>query len=67
MEYRVIAVHLKWNLIFLAGEDKKLIAYDMKLRKVLVLATHFTRNGRPSCLLSPEGPHYLAFVPVFME
>ena len=35
--YRVIAVHLELNLIFLVGEDKKLIAYDMNLRKVLVL------------------------------
>ena len=34
-DYRVIAVHLEWNLIFLVGEDKKLIAYDMNLRKVL--------------------------------
>ena len=36
-DYRVIAVHLEWNLIFLVGEDKKLIAYDVNLRKVLVL------------------------------
>ena len=24
-DYKVIAVHLDWNLIFLVGEDKKLI------------------------------------------
>jgi hypothetical protein len=36
-DYRVIAVYREWNLIFLVGEDKKLIAYDMNLRKVLVL------------------------------
>jgi hypothetical protein len=36
-DYRVIAVHQEWNLIFLVGEDKKLITYDMNLRKVLFL------------------------------
>ena len=36
-DYRVIATHLEWNLIFLVGEDKKLIAYDMNIKKVLVL------------------------------
>jgi hypothetical protein len=30
----VIAVHLEWNLIFLVGEDKTLLAYDMKHSKV---------------------------------
>ena len=46
--YRVIAVHLEWNLIFLVGEDKKLIAYDMNLRKVLVLPTQVVRYPRPT-------------------
>ena len=32
-DYRVIAVHLEWNLIFLVGEDKTLMAYDMSRRK----------------------------------
>jgi hypothetical protein len=32
--YRVIAVHLEWNLIFLVGEDKTLLAYDMNRSKV---------------------------------
>ena len=35
--YRVIAVHLEWNLIFLVGEDKSLLAYDMNRSKVHVL------------------------------
>jgi hypothetical protein len=35
--YRVIAVHLEWNLIFLVGEDKTLLAYDMNRHKVHVL------------------------------
>ena len=37
MDYRVIAVHLEWNLIFLIGEDKTLMAYDMSHIKVHVL------------------------------
>jgi hypothetical protein len=35
--YRVIAVHPEWNLIFLVGEDKSLLAYDMNRSKVHVL------------------------------
>ena len=37
VDYRVIAVHLEWNLIFLVGEDRTLLAYDMNHRKVHVL------------------------------
>ena len=66
-DYRVIAVHLEWNLIFLVGEDKKLIAYDMNLRKVLVLPTQVVRYPRPTWRLRPEGPHYLRYVSLFME
>jgi hypothetical protein len=58
-DYRVIAVHLEWNLIFLVGKDKKLIAYDMNLRKVLFLPSHVVRYRRPTWRLCPEGPHYL--------
>ena len=47
-DYKVIAVHLDWNLIFLVGEDKKLIAYDMNLRKVLVLPAQVMRCPRPT-------------------
>ena len=36
-DYRVIAVHLEWNLIFLVGEDRTLMAYDMSHIKVHVL------------------------------
>ena len=65
--YRVIAVHLEWNLIFLVGEDKKLIAYDMNLRKVLVLPAQVVRYPRPTWRLRSEGPHYLPYVPLFMS
>ena len=37
--YRVIVVHLEWNLIFLVGEDKTLLAYDMNRSNVQVLPT----------------------------
>ena len=36
-DYRVIAVHLEWILIFLVGEDRTLMAYDMSHIKVHVL------------------------------
>ena len=67
VDYRVITVHLEWNLIFLVGEDKKLIAYDMNLRKVLVLPAQVIRYHRPTWRLRLEGPHYLPYVPLFME
>jgi hypothetical protein len=35
--YRVITVHPEWNLSFLIGEDKSLLAYDMNRSKVYVL------------------------------
>ena len=66
-DYKVIAVHLDWNLIFLVGEDKKLIAYDMNLRKVLILPTQVVWYRRPTWRLRPEGPHYLPYVPLFMK
>ena len=36
--YRVIAVYPEWNLIFLVGEDKTLLAYDMN-RKVKFMSS----------------------------
>jgi hypothetical protein len=36
-DYRVIAIHLEWNLIFLVGEDRTLMPYDMSHKKVHVL------------------------------
>ena len=47
-DYKVIAVHLEWNLIFLVGEDRTLIAYDLNLRKVLVLPAQVMRCPRPT-------------------
>jgi hypothetical protein len=47
-EYRVIAVHLEWNLIFPIGEDRTLLAYDMNHRKVHVLPTRAIHCPRPT-------------------
>jgi hypothetical protein len=46
--YKVIAVHLELNLIFLVGEHKKLITFDMNLRKVLILLAQVVRYRRPT-------------------
>ena len=43
VDYRVIAVHLEWNLIFLVGEDSTLMAYDMSHIKVHVLPARVVR------------------------
>ena len=66
-DYRVIAVHLEWNLFFLVGEDRTLMAYDMNLRKVLILPAQVVRYRRPTWRLRSEGLHYLPYVPLFME
>jgi hypothetical protein len=36
-DYRVIAVHLEWNLVFVIRDDRTLMAYDISRRKVHVL------------------------------
>ena len=65
--YRVIVVHTKQNLIFLVGEDRTLLAYDMNHRKVHVLPTRAIHYPRPTCSLCINRPHYLPYVPLFME
>jgi hypothetical protein len=67
VEYRVIAVHLEWNLIFLVGEDITLLAYDMNHKKVHVLPTRVIRYPRPTWSLCINGPYYLPYVSLFME
>ena len=42
-DYKVIIVYLEWNLIFLVGEDRTLMAYDMNRRKVHVLPARVIR------------------------
>ena len=66
-EYRVIAVHLEWNLIFLVGEDITLLAFDMNHEKVHVLPTWVIRYPRSTWSLCINGPHYLPYAPLFME
>ena len=67
--YRVIVVHPEWNLIFLVGEDKSLLAYDMNRSKVHVLpawAIGYPRStGKLLCM--DGGPHYVPYVPLFMD
>jgi hypothetical protein len=67
VDYRVIAVHLEWNLIFLVGEDRTLMAYDMSHRKVHVLPTRVVRYRRSTWSIYLNGPHYLPYVPLFMK
>jgi hypothetical protein len=67
--YRVIAVHPEWNLIFLVGVDKTLIAYDMKRSKVHAhpaLAIGYPRTTWKLLYMNSE-PHYLPYIPLFME
>jgi hypothetical protein len=47
-KYKVIAIHLEWNLIFPIEEDITLLAYDMNHRKVHVLPTRVIRYPRPT-------------------
>jgi hypothetical protein len=63
----VIIVHLEWNLIFLIGEDRTLMAYDMSRRKVHVLPTWVIRNPKSTWSIYLNGPHYLSYVLLFME
>ena len=67
--YRVIAVHLEQNLIFLVGEDKSLLAYDMNRSTVHVLpawAIGYPRSTQKLLCMS-GGPLYLSYVPLFMK
>jgi hypothetical protein len=48
VEYKVIAVHLEWNLIFLVGANRTLLAYDMNHQKVHVLPTWVIPCRRPT-------------------
>jgi len=46
VEYRVTAVHLERNLIFLVGEDRTLMAYDLSRKKIHVLPDRVVRYPR---------------------
>jgi hypothetical protein len=65
----VIVVHPEWNLIFLVGVDKTLIAYDMNRSKVCVLPALAIGYPRTTWkLLCMNGrPHYLPYVSLFVE
>jgi hypothetical protein len=57
------------NLIFLIGEDKTLLAYDMNRYKVHVLPARAIDYPRSTwkLLCMSGGPHYLPYIPLFME
>ena len=68
VEYTVITVHPEWNMIFFAGEDGTIIAYDMDRISVRVIPTHVFWYGR--CTIKKEficRPFYLPQVPSFLE
>ena len=66
-EYRVIIVHPEWNFIFLVGNDRSLIAYDMDRREVHVIHAHVIRFCRSRGHFHMNRPYYLPYVPLFME
>ena len=67
-EYTVIIVHLEWNMIFFAGEDGTIIAYDMDRRRVHVIPAHVFRYVRHSVKKEFNyRPFYLPYVPSFLE
>ena len=35
-DYRVLTVHLEWNLIFFVGEERTIITYDMDQKKFML-------------------------------
>ena len=67
VDYRVITVHLEWNLNFFVGEEKTLIAYDMDHRKVHVIHACVICYCRPRGHLHMNMPYYLPYVPLFLE
>ena len=66
-DYRVIPVHLEWNLIFLVREDRTLMAYDMSHRKVHVCPARVIHYPKSTWSIYLSGPHYLLYVALFME
>jgi hypothetical protein len=67
VDYRVIAVHLEYNLIFLIGEDRTLMAYDMSRRKVYVLPAWVVRYPRSIWSIYLNELHYLPYVSLYIE
>ena len=61
--YRVIAIYLEWNLIFLVGENRTLMTYDMSRRKVHVLPSWVVCYPKSTWSIYLNGHHYLPYVP----
>ena len=66
--FRVIAIHPKWNMIFFIGEQRTIIAYDLDRRKVHVISALVIRYHR--CRVMKEDmsrPYYIPYVPLFSD
>ena len=62
-EYTVITVRPGWNMIFFAGEDGTIIAYDLDRKRVRVIPVRIFRHG-----IKKEfnyRPFYLPYVHLF--
>ena len=66
-KYRVIIVHLEWNLIFLIGKDRTLIAYEMDDRKVHVIHACVIRLCRSRGSFHMNRHYYLSYAPLSMQ
>ena len=65
--YSAVIVHPKWNLILFvgAGEESAVIAYNMDIRKVHVIPTHYIPYDRRDVMPDFIGRPYC--VPLFSE
>ena len=67
-EYTVITVHLEWNMIFFAGENGTIIAYDMDHIRVHVIPVrvfwYVRRSVKKEFICRP---YYLSYVPLFLD
>ena len=67
LDYTVITVHPKWNLIFFVGAKRRIIAYDMEQRKVNVIPSSVDCSYGRHKVLSwfMSRPYFLPYVLLF--
>ena len=68
VDYTVITVHPEWNMIFFAGEDGTIIAYDKDRISAHVIPACVFWYGRR--IIKKEFiciPFYLPYVPLFLD
>jgi hypothetical protein len=67
-DYTTIVVHLEWNMIFFAGEERTINAYDMDRKKVHVIPALVIWYGRCRVMIEDMSRlYYLSYVPLFLE